>query len=49
MSSVVGPTHELDSDLVAGGIDQLLMLQTQAAVLRCYTAHVNAGIYKEHT
>lgn len=38
-SSVVGPAHKLDSDLVASGIDQLFSLQSQTAVLRCYTAH----------
>lgn len=48
-SSVVGPTHELDSDLVAVGIDQLLSLQTQTTVLRCYTAHVTTGKDKEDT
>lgn len=37
-ASVVAPTHELDSDLVASGVDQLINLQTQAAVFGCQTA-----------
>lgn len=32
-SGVVGPAHELDGDLVASGLDQLLDLQVQSTVL----------------
>ena len=35
MSSVMGPTHELDSDPVAGGIDEIFDFQTQTAVFHC--------------
>lgn len=34
-STVVDPTHELDGDLVASGLNQLVHLQPQTAVLDC--------------
>lgn len=34
-AAVVRPAHELDRDPAAGGVDQLLHLQTQAAVFCC--------------
>ncbi len=42
-STVVGPTHELDSDLIASGLDQLSDLQTQTAVFHCLTEEAPTG------
>lgn len=42
-SPVVGPTHELDSDLVASWLDEPVELQAQTAVLLWYTAGAAAG------
>lgn len=36
--TVVGPAHELDSDLAPRGLDELPDLQTQTAVLHCSAA-----------
>lgn len=44
----VGPTHELDRDLVASGLDKLFHLQTQTAVLHCCTAQSATGEYMGH-
>jgi len=37
-SGAVCPAHELDSDLVGRGLNQLVNLQAQTAVLHCSTA-----------
>ncbi|TNN54058.1 hypothetical protein EYF80_035749 [Liparis tanakae] len=36
-SAAMGPAHELDGHLVAGGLNQLLDLRAQPAVLHCNT------------
>lgn len=42
-STAVGPTHELDSDLIASGLDQLVDIQTQTAVFHCWTVQAATG------